>query len=216
MTILIADDHTVFREGLSSLLLQMSGVKNIIEASNGEEVMQLLELHPVDLVLMDISMPVKGGVETIREMKKGKFALVPVIALTMFNRSTDILSLYDLEVNGYLLKDSAISEVWKAIMEVSEGGEYYAAPVKETLLKALHEREKGGENLQKEELTNREKEILAMICREMSTEEIAQTLFVSPLTVNNHRRNILLKTKAKNVAGLVFYALKHGIYKVEE
>lgn len=213
MTILIADDHTVFREGLSNLLLQMSGVKNIIEASNGEEVMELLELHPVDLVLMDISMPVMGGVETIREMKKGKFALVPVIALTMFNRSTDILSLYDLEVNGYLLKDSAISEVWKAILEVSEGGEYYAATVKETLLKALHER---GENLQKEELTNREKEILAMICREMSTEEIAQTLFVSPLTVNNHRRNILLKTKAKNVAGLVFYALKHGIYKVEE
>ena len=216
MTVLIADDHTVFREGLSNLLLQMDGVKHILEASNGEEVLQLLELHKVDLVLMDISMPVKDGLETIREMKKGSFASVPVIALTMFNRSTDILSLYDLEVNGYLLKDSAISEVWKAILEVGNGGEYYAASVKETLLKALHERGKGGDNLQKEELTNREKEILAMICQEMSTEQIAQKLFVSPLTINNHRRNILLKTKAKNVAGLVFYALKHGIYKLEE
>lgn len=215
MTILIADDHTVFREGLSNLLLQMEGVNQVLEASNGEEVLQLLKLHQADLVLMDISMPVKGGVETIREMKKGKFAAVPVIALTMFNRSTDILSLYDLEVNGYLLKDSAISEVWKAIIEVSKGGEYYSGSVKETLEKALHEREKMADNLQKEELTNREKEILAMICREMSTEEIAQKLFVSPLTINNHRRNILLKTKAKNVAGLVFYALKHGIYKEE-
>ncbi|WP_343631177.1 response regulator transcription factor [Fluviicola sp.] len=215
MTLLIADDHTVFREGLSNLLFQMKEVRQVLEASNGEEVLELLNIHKVDLVLMDISMPVKGGVETIREMKKGKFAEVPVIALTMFNRSTDILSLYDLDVNGYLLKDSAISEVWKAIVEVGKGGEYYAAPVKETLLKALQEREKLSANVQKEELTNREKEILVMICREMSTEEIAQTLFVSPLTVNNHRRNILLKTKAKNVAGLVFYALKHGIYKEE-
>lgn len=215
MTILIADDHTIFREGLSNLLLQMEGVDQVLEAPNGEEVLQLLKLHKIDLVLMDISMPVKDGVETIHEMKKGKFATVPVIALTMFNRSTDILSLYDLEVNGYLLKDSAISEVWEAIKEVSKGGEYYSGSVKETLEKALHEREKMADNLHKEELTNREKEILAMICREMSTEEIAQTLFVSPLTVNNHRRNILLKTKAKNVAGLVFYALKHGIYKEE-
>lgn len=88
--------------------------------------------------------------------------------------------------------------------------------MKENLSKALHEREKKGVSLQKEELTNREKEVLAMICQEMSTEEIARLLFVSSLTVNNHRRNILLKTRAKNIAGLVFYALRHEIYKLEE
>ncbi|MCE3228962.1 MAG: response regulator [Bacteroidota bacterium] len=215
MIILIADDHVVFREGLSALLLQMPKVKEVMEASNGNEVLAILKKKKPDVILMDISMPEMDGIETTRAVKKGEFTSVPVIALTMFNRSQDILPLHDAGVNGYLLKESSISEIYKAISLVIKGEEYYCEPVKKVLLKSLMEREKAEGFAKKEQLTNREKEILVMICKELSTEEIAQQLFVSPLTINNHRRNILFKTGAKNVAGLVVYALKHGIYRVE-
>lgn len=215
MIILIADDHAVFREGLSLLLKQMPGVENVLEASDGNDVLYILAHSKPDVILMDIAMPRMDGIATTQAIKKGVHADVPVIALTMFNRPQDILPLYDAGVNGYLLKDSNISEVKKAIDIVTGGEEYYCAAVKETLFKALLQREKFHPGAKKDQLTNREKEILVMICKECSTEEIAQQLFVSPLTVNNHRRSILSKTGAKNVAGLVVYALKNGIYRVE-
>lgn len=214
MTVLIADDHIIFREGLAVLLHKMPHVSCVLQASNGKEVLTILEQQTVDTVLMDIEMPLLNGVETTNIIKQNKGITTRVIALTMFNREADVMNLYDIGVDGYLLKDSSVSEVAKALAFVHEGKEYYCEAVKEVLFKSLLRRRKSEISTEDASLSNREKEVLQLICEQYSTEEIASKLFLSPLTVNNHRRSILSKTKSKNIAGMVLYALQHGIYSL--
>lgn len=214
MTILIADDHVIFREGLAALLPQLVSVKQVLQASTGIEAVELIRCNQVDLVLMDIEMPVMNGIDATREIKKQKYSSASIIALTMFNRYNDVLHLYDSGIDGYLLKDSTAKEVTKAINMVKEGKEYYCPAVQEVLYKALMAREKQVNPESGVSLTEREKEIVKCICQQYSTEEIAEKLFISPLTVNNHRRSILAKTKSKNVAGIIVYALVQGIYRL--
>lgn len=212
MKILIADDHVIFREGLAALLPQLLSVKQLLQASNGAEAVQLAKNNHIDIILMDIEMPELDGVEATREIKKNKHSAIGIIALTMYNRYADVLNLYDAGIDGYLLKDSSAREVAKAIKFVKEGKDYYCSAVQNVLFRALLARQKqkkmDGANM----LTEREKEIVRCICQQYSTEEIAARLYISPLTVNNHRRSILTKTNSKNVAGIVIYALQHGIY----
>ena len=127
----------------------------------------------------------------------------------------DLLNLYDAGVDGYLLKDCSIKEVVNAMISVSEGREL-CADVKENLFIGLLARKKNQLSTTSVALSEREKEVLNLICEQLSTEEIASRLFLSPLTVNNHRRNILMKTNAKNLARLVIYALQNGIYELPE
>ena len=213
MTVLIADDHQMFREGLCLLLQQVRAVTKIIAVSNGLEALETVTQQVVDIVLMDIEMPVMDGIAATKAIRELDGNTTAIIALTMFNRRQDIMRLYDVGVAGYLLKDSSITEVRKAIALVSEGKEYYCDAVKEVLFQILRTRARGNsEKMQRETLTQREKDVLIMICEQYSTEEIAARLFVSTLTIGNHRKSILQKTKAKNVAGMVMYALKNGIY----
>lgn len=212
MTVLVADDHIIFREGLAVLLKKMPHVSQVVQASNGKQALEIIKQQTPDVVLMDIEMPVLNGIEATKAIKLDTAVATKVIALTMFNREADVTNLYDIGVDGYLLKDSSVSEVSKALEFVSEGKEYYCEAVKEVLFKALLRRRKNEMSADDASLTNREKEVLQLICKQYSTEEIANQLFLSPLTVNNHRRNILSKTKSKNVAGMVLYALQHGIY----
>ena len=212
MTILIADDHTIFREGLAALLKNMNGVTAIALATNGADAVQQVSAGNIDIVLMDIEMPEMNGLEATRIIKENNNTSPAVIALTMFNRMADVLALYDAGVDGYLLKDSSVKEIEKALYFVQEGKEYYCEAVKEVLFKALLQRQRKNLTQDENELTDREKEILLLICEQCSTEEIAAKLFLSPLTINNHRRSILSKTKSKNIAGMVLYALRCGIY----
>ena len=214
MTILIADDHTIFREGLAALLKNMNGVTAIALATNGADAVQQVSAGNLDIVLMDIEMPEMNGLEATRIIKENNNTSPAVIALTMFNRMADVLGLYDAGVDGYLLKDSSVKEVEKALQFVQEGKEYYCEAVKEVLFKALLQRQRKNLTQDENELTDREKEILLLICEQCSTEEIAAKLFLSPLTINNHRRSILSKTKSKNIAGMVLYALRCGIYSL--
>ncbi|MBN8670838.1 MAG: response regulator transcription factor [Chitinophagales bacterium] len=214
MTILIADDHTIFREGLAALLKNMNGVTAIALATNGADAVQQVSAGNIDIVLMDIEMPEMNGLEATRIIKENNNTSPAVIALTMFNRMADVLGLYDAGVDGYLLKDSSVKEVEKALQFVQEGKEYYCEAVKEVLFKALLQRQRKNLTQDENELTDREKEILLLICEQCSTEEIAAKLFLSPLTINNHRRSILSKTKSKNIAGMVLYALRCGIYSL--
>ncbi|MFN4248506.1 MAG: response regulator [Flavipsychrobacter sp.] len=214
MTILIADDHTIFREGLAALLKNMNGVTAIALATNGADAVQQVSAGNIDIVLMDIEMPEMNGLEATRIIKENNNTSPAVIALTMFNRMADVLALYDAGVDGYLLKDSSVKEVEKALQFVQEGKEYYCEAVKEVLFKALLQRQRKNLTQDENELTDREKEILLLICEQCSTEEIAAKLFLSPLTINNHRRSILSKTKSKNIAGMVLYALRCGIYSL--
>lgn len=215
MTVLVADDHNIFREGLVVLLKKMPHVSHVLQAGNGREVLDILEEQDVDAILMDIEMPLMNGIETTQIIKQKKNITTRIIALTMFNREADVTNLYDIGVDGYLLKDSSVSEVAKALEFVREGKEYYCEAVREVLFKALLRRRKNELSEEDAALSAREKEVLILICEQLSTEEIAARLFLSPLTVNNHRRSILSKTKSKNIAGMVLYALQHGIYSLQ-
>ncbi|MNX98405.1 Oxygen regulatory protein NreC [compost metagenome] len=132
--------------------------------------------------------------------------------LTMHNQINHLIQAYELGASGYLTKDTSIKEVILAIESVSQGEEYYAAAVRTPFLKELVRREHTFDK--SNQLTSREIEVLQMVCREFSTEEIASNLFVSPLTINNHRRNLIAKTGAKNAAGLVVYAVKNGLFTI--
>lgn len=214
MKVLIVDDHFVFREGLHLLLKQSNPVFEILEASNGKEALALINTTSIDVILMDAEMPEMNGLECLKSLKQNEFSAIPVIMLTMHNQLNHMLQAYDLGANGYLTKDSSIKEVVLAIETVIQGEEYYAAAIRTPFLKELIRREHTFFD-KANKLTSREIEVLQMICREFSTEEIASNLFVSPLTINNHRRSLIAKTGAKNVAGLVMYAVKNGFFVIE-
>jgi len=214
MKVLIVDDHFVFREGLQVLLNQTNSAFVITEASNGKEAQAQIRVNCPDIVLMDAEMPVMNGLETLKWLKQSEFSPLPVIMLTMHNELSHMMQAYDLGANGYLTKDSSIKEVVLAMETVISGEEYYAAAIRTPFLKELIRRENAFFS-KTDKLTAREVEVLQMICREFSTEEIATNLFVSPLTINNHRRSLIAKTGAKNVAGLVVYAVKNGLFVVE-
>jgi DNA-binding NarL/FixJ family response regulator len=216
MTILIADDHRIFREGLNSLLKEQLNEPVILEAERGADAVQTVAEHPVDLVLLDIEMPDISGVEAAKAIKQlpGRPA---VISLTMYNQYEYVTSLYEAGVDGYVLKDCSFKELLKAITTVLAGDQYFCEAVKPTLFTYLLTKDESRTTVVKEEvhmLTEREKEILILICNQYSTQAIADRLFISPLTVNNHRRNIMSKTGARNVAGLVLYALRHQLIQL--
>ncbi|MDF3026972.1 MAG: DNA-binding response regulator [Fluviicola sp.] len=214
MKILIVDDHFVFREGVHLLLKQSNPDFEIVEASNGKDALALIPVNGIDVVLMDVEMPEMNGLECLKALRQSTFSSVPVIMLTMHNQLKQMIQAYDLGANGYLTKDSSVKEVISAIETVTRGEEYYASALRTPFLKELVRREHTFiEKANK--LTSREIEVLQMICREFSTEEIAFNLFVSPLTINNHRRSLIVKTGAKNAAGLVVYAVKNGLFVIE-
>lgn len=214
MKILIVDDHFVFREGIHLLLKQSNPDFEVVEASNGKDALTIIPANKIDVVLMDVEMPEMNGLECLKALRQGPFSSIPVIMLTMHNQLKQMIQAYDLGANGYLTKDSSIKEVVSAIETVARGEEYYASALRTPFLKELIRREHTFiEKANK--LTTREIEVLQMICREFSTEEIAFNLFVSPLTINNHRRSLIVKTGAKNAAGLVVYAVKNGLFVIE-
>ena len=213
MKVLIVDDHFVFREGIHLLLKQSNPDFEIVEASNGKDALAIIRRSEVNVVLMDVEMPEMNGLECLKALRQSEFPTLPVVMLTMHNQLNQMLQAYDLGANGYLTKDSSIKEVILAIEIVTQGEEYYAAAIRTPFLMELARREHTFEKGNK--LTSREIEVLQMICREFSTEEIATKLFVSPLTINNHRRSLIAKTGTKNVAGLVMYAIKNGLFTVE-
>lgn len=214
MKILIVDDHFVFREGIHLLLKQYNPVFEIVEASNGKEALLLLKTGPADVILMDSEMPEMNGTECLKELKQSEYSGIPVIMLTMHDQLNHMIQAYDLGANGYLTKDSSIKEVVLAIETVTKGEEYYADAIRTPFLKELSKREHTFFD-KSNKLTTREVEVLQMICQEFSTEEIASILFVSPLTINNHRRSLISKTGAKNVAGLVTYAIRNRLFVIE-
>lgn len=214
MKILIVDDHFVFREGIHLLLKQYNPIFEVVEASNGKEALSLIKSGPVDVILMDSEMPEMTGIECLKELKQSDLSFIPVVMLTMHDQLNHMIQAYDLGANGYLTKDSSIKEVVLAIETVSQGEEYYAAAIRTPFLKELSKREHTFFD-KTNKLTSREIEVLQMICRELSTEEIASALFVSPLTINNHRRSLISKTGAKNVAGLVMYAIRNGLFVID-
>lgn len=204
--IVLVDDHALFRNGLNGLLSMRGGYRVVGEAADGAEFLKMLPVTAVDVVFMDIAMPVMGGADATREA----LAMRPdlkVICLSMFGEESYYSRMVEAGARGFLLKDSSIDEVFAAIDAVMAGGSYFS----ERLLASISSRMHGAEGRASEELSSREIEILFGICRGLSNQEIADKLFISKRTVDAHRANILEKTGCKNTASLVVYAIRNHL-----
>jgi len=206
--ILIADDHTMFLQGIISLLEQEPNIEIVGKAVNGLEALQVIEQIPVDLLILDISMPEMDGIELSKILKK-KFSAIKILVVSTHSNVSLISRLIRIGVNGYLLKNAEKAELLKAINTIASGDNYFSEETEEKHLSNNLRIEKQVSTLT--ELSSREKEILVLIAHEYNTAEIAEKTFISLNTVNTHRKNLLSKLNAKNTAGLVKYAVENGL-----
>ena len=209
-SVILVDDHKLFREGLKLLLENLDYIKNVDEAANGKEFLKLVEKQQPDIVFMDIEMPVMDGIAATQQVLK----LHPdlnIIALSMYGDENYYTPMINAGAKGFVLKNSGIQDVEAAIHNVISGNNYFSQEILNRLINGI-----GGKSKTKKsnELSEREEEVLFHICKGLSNQEIADTLYLSKRTVDKHRENLLGKTNSKNTAGLVMYAVKNGIVEV--
>ncbi|MBW6491514.1 MAG: response regulator transcription factor [Lentimicrobium sp.] len=210
LTIFLVDDHKLFREGLKLLLNSMPFVSQVVEASDGEEFLKILDNPKPGLIFMDISMPGIDGIETTRRA----LALQPdlkIIALSMFADEDYYTRMINAGAKGFMLKNSGIQDVEECIRNVAAGHNYFSPEILSSILRNISKKVKPAKP---GELSDREIEILYRICQGLSNQEIADLLRISKRTVDKHRENLLLKTDSKNTAGMVMFAIRNGIVEV--
>lgn len=210
--IALVDDHSLFRRGLKMLLTSYSDFEVVAEASSGEEFLELMDAAQPDVVFMDYSMGGMNGAETT-ERALERMPELKVISLTMFGDNAYYSRMASSGAKGFLLKDSEFDEVVEAVSTVCDGGTYFSALLLESISQSLRSVE-GLPIDEHDVLSDREVEILVGICQGLSTQEIADRLFISKRTVDKHRANILEKSGCKNTASLVVYAIKNGLVEV--
>jgi DNA-binding NarL/FixJ family response regulator len=207
--VLIADDHKMFIDGVKSLLRKEKNIVFVHESLNGEDAFEYLSNNQMDLLITDISMPGISGTELTKKVKK-QFPQIKVLVLTMFNDPSIISEILQAEAEGYILKNTGKQELLNAINKIMDEGTYYSNEVMNLMFAHTHQKKKAIPP-QKEELTTRELEILKLVCEEYTTADIAEKLFISPRTVDTHRKNILEKTKSKTIVGLIKYAFENSL-----
>jgi len=208
ITLVIVDDHIIFRKGLRAVLDEITNIKVIGEASNGHELFDILKKNEVDIVFMDIKMPVMDGIEATKKARE-KYPDLKIIALTMHEEIGYFNKMIDAGANGFLLKKTTKDELEKAIKKVMMDDNYFSEEFISSISK--HNISK---NKSKIKLSDREMEILELICRGYSNPEISKYLGISQRTIDGHRGRLFEKTGAKNAPNLVMFAVKNGLVKL--
>ncbi|MFB0908214.1 MAG: response regulator transcription factor [Spirosomataceae bacterium] len=210
--IALTDDHKLIRAGIRLLLEQVDDFEVVLEAANGEELLDALPRKRVDVVLLDINMPVLDGIETTKILRQ-KFPKVKIIMLSLHDEDRFILHLMELGASGYLLKDAEPEEVEKAIRTVKVGELYFNDTVSKVMLrKATNKSVRNSKVFNyKVDLSERELEVLNLICEGLTNAQIAEEVSLSQRTIEGYRLKMLNKLKVKNTAGLVAYAIKNHL-----
>ena len=207
----IADDHKIFRKGVILSLRPYTNLKFVLEADNGDELIAGMPGAEPDVVLMDLRMPQKDGIETTKVLSK-QYPNVHVIVLSMYEDERFVYHLMENGAQGYLLKNAEPQEIRKAIMDVFEKGYYLNNFVNRILLKRSHAKQKVVPSLNNEiTLSERERDVLKYICMEFTAQEIAQKMDISPRTVEAIKDRLMERFGSKNTAGLVFFAVKNNL-----
>ena len=209
--VLLADDHTIVREGVSALLEISPGIEIAGEVSDGNEVLEFARKQPVDLILMDLDMPVMGGLEATRNICK-EFPQIKVLILTQYDHKEHVLSILEAGAHGFLNKTAASSELLSAIRAVYRGDSYLSPSATRHLVESYQSEsdgKKGGDLY--EQLTEREKEVFRLLAEGRTGREIARILVISPKTVDSHRSRLMSKLDLDNRSDLIKYALRKKI-----
>jgi DNA-binding NarL/FixJ family response regulator len=216
LNLLIVDDHKIFRDGLKLLLSQFDFVGNLVEASNGEEFLEVLKTFKPDIVLLDINMPVMNGIEAARQALE-IYPGLRIIVLTTFHDEDYIEQMIFLGVEGYMLKRSTPEEFEEALLKVTKGGNYFSDEIIRTISRKMNQfRTEVIRKTNLPLLTEREKEILELICQGLNNEQIADSTHISPKTVEKHKSNLFQKTDTSNTVNLIIYAFKNGIVQLNQ
>ena len=203
ITVLIADDHQLFRQGLVAMLANFTQFSVIGEATNGEEALKLITTTPPDVLLLDIEMPHVDGFAVLKKLRSMD-SDTKVLVLTMHYSSAFVKNIVAAGADGYLKKDSDQNTLISAIEQLHQTGSFYPPETTQLVMQSLKEKSKA------DSITPREKEVILLIAEGLTTKEIANRLFLSKHTIESHRQNILLKLNMKNSTELVRYALKKG------
>src|SRR5688572_11181507 len=211
----IADDHALFRAGVKTALSVKKDVELIAEADNGMQLLNLLKHIEPDVILLDIQMPIMDGIQTLPEIRKIR-PEAKVIILSMHNDHSMISKLIEIGANSYLTKNSDSETIYEAIKTCYEQEFYFNDLTNKALLSGLRSKRIENAIAEDSHLTEKELRILKLMCEEKTTKEIAYIVEISPRTVESIREKLKIKTSAKSMAGLVMYAVKHGILKQSE
>ncbi|MDA3613612.1 response regulator [Polluticaenibacter yanchengensis] len=208
--IIIADDHQMMLDGIKNMMSNAGRFNIVAEANNGQAAYEMIAEKPFayQLLLTDISMPLLSGTQLCR-MIKDQFPHIQVLILSMYNNSTAVKEAILAEADGYILKNAGKDELLKALHRITDGGTYFAEAIV-PIIYSQYNRQKIQDE-QMKELSEREKEVLGLIVKEFTSEEIAKKLFISKKTVDNHRQHLLEKTNCKSTVGLVKFAVKLGL-----
>lgn len=210
INVLVVDDHHLFAQGLKSMFQPEDGIDIVASTTNGKEALPLLEKHSIDVIIMDISMPVIDGIDTMRLIQEAGFD-IPTLMLTMHQDIRQIKRALEQNARGYILKDASKAELIEAIQNVSRRENYFHKKVNDQLFEYLRGNKGTTDTDLVNQLSEREIEIIKQLSLGKKGNEVAEALFISPHTVKTHRRNIMHKLGVKNTAELVTLCLEKGI-----
>jgi len=210
--ILIADDHSMFADGIESILNEQDGIQVVGKCYDGASILPYLKENDIDIILLDVNLPEKNGIEVCKEVIAA-FPEMKILAISMFNQESYVTEILKNGAKGYILKNTGREELMQAITTVSEGNTFFSKDVTQTIMRGLMNERKGGTPSKGfiPKITRREKEVLKLIVQEFTTQEIGEKLFISLKTVESHRSSLLAKVNARNTAGLVAKAIEHKL-----
>ena len=216
ITILLADDHTIVRQGLAKVLEAEPGFSVVGEARDGREAISQVEQFKPDIVIMDITMPMLNGIEATRQIKKAN-RNTKIIILSMHSHNRFISELFSLGASGYLLKDSSGTDIVNAINAAVRGDTFLSPSISRQVIEdyvSLKRTKSSREELYGQ-LSNREREVFQMIAEGRSTKEVADILCVSVSTIKTHRSNIMEKLQMDNISQLIHFAIELGLVEIQ-
>jgi DNA-binding NarL/FixJ family response regulator len=212
--VMIADDHNMFVEGVESILYGIDNIQVVSKCYTGPDVFEKLATIPADVILLDINLPGMNGIEVCQKLSKD-YPDVKVLALSMHNEESFVTEILKYGAQGYILKNTGKKELIHAIEAINNGQSYFSEEVTETIMKSLVNQRTGSKksSTSAPKISRREKDVLELIVKEHTTQEIADTLFISLKTVESHRRSLLTKLGVRNTAGLVRVAIENQLTK---
>lgn len=213
----IADDHKLFRKGLAGLLNSFENVAVVLEAENGIHLLELMENVPIDLLIADLQMPQMDGFETCKAVRQS-YPDVKILIVSQLTTKEAIYQIMHIGVQGYFSKDSNPDQLQEAIFSIRDKDFYFGQELGAVIREAILWEKKNKSNTISSDipLTKREIEVIRMACKEYSSMEIAEKLFINVRTVETHRKKIMEKTESRNFIGVVLYALKNNLVRIED